>query len=266
MLAGVMTLVLLALTMVARGVDRVEVIAAVLYIGVFIGVVTADVIGGVSGALVAAAIYMVLRFDAIEVLGPSRFSVLIVVRLLSYLAFGLIGGLSWKLLRERLDKLETFDTIDDATLLLNARGMADVIDHEMTRARRYEETFVVTTVQFSMELVGALKMKQRQKVLSVLGATTRDTVRSVDRVGITSDDRSVTIVVLSPLTTIEGGHALARRVTEALADALLPLNVPVGRKLDHHHFLFPGDSVEIGALKDQLLHRTAIEFPDAVAA
>lgn len=251
--------------MLARGVDRVEVIAAAMYIAVFLGVIAADVIGGAAAALVASAVYMVLRFSAIEVLGTSTFAGLFLVRMLSYLSFGVIGGLSWRLLRERLNKLESFDSIDDATHLLNARGMAEVIDHEVARGRRYEESFVVSTVQFSTGLVGGLKRKERANVMAMLGSTARESVRGVDRVGITTDAKTISLVILSPLTTTEGALVLTQRITASLSNSLLPLNVAVARKLNVHHYLFPRDATEIGSVREQLLHSTAIEFPGAAS-
>jgi GGDEF domain-containing protein len=261
--AGVATLGLLATTMLARGVDRVEVIAAALYIGVFLGVVAVDVIGGTVGALVASAVYMVMRFSAIEVLGTGPFARLMVIRMLSYLAFGLIGGLSWRLLRQRLDKLEQFDSIDDTTRLLNARGIAEVIDHELARGRRYDESFVVSTVMLSTSLVSDLNRSRRRRALDELGSTTRSSVRSVDRVGVMTDDRNITLVVLSPQTSMDGSTALVDRVTNALSTSMLAYNVALGRKVEHHQLVFPQDMVEIGQLREQLLARSARDFPNA---
>jgi hypothetical protein len=262
-ISGVATLALLTVAMVARGVDQVEVIAAALYIGIFIGIVTVDVIGGAAAALAASAIYMVLRFSAIEVLGSARFAQLAIVRMLSYLAFGLIGGFAWKLLKGRMGKLENYDMIDDDTHLLNSRGMAELIDHEMARGRRYEESFAVSTVELASSLVTGLDRKRRRVALDVLGATARASVRSVDRVGVMTDDRAIVLVVLSPKTASDGASALIERVTNALSTSLLPFNVALGRKVEHHELFFPRDAVEIGQLRAQLLQHCAAEFPDA---
>ncbi len=262
-LAGVATLGLLAATMLARGVDRVEVIAAALYIAVFLGVVFADVIGGASAALAASAIYMLLRLSAIEILGTGRFAGLILVRMFSYLAFGLIGGLAWTLLRDRLKKLESFDSVDDATRLLNARGLAQIIDHEVARGRRYEETFVVSTLQLPMSAWENLSRKGRKRALGVLGSTATKSLRSVDRVGVINDGRSLTLVVLSPQTSLDGSTAITSRITESLSNSLLPMNVALGRKIDHHHLLFPRDNVEIAVLRQQLHDRVALDYPAA---
>jgi hypothetical protein len=264
-LCGVATLALLTVAMVARGVDQVEVIAAALYIGIFIGIVTVDVIGGAAAALAASAIYMMLRFSAIEVLGSGRYAQLVVVRMLSYLAFGLIGGFAWRLLRGRLGKLEDYDMVDDDTRLLNARGMADIIDHEMARGRRYDESFAVSTVELASSLVADLDRKRRRIALDVLGSTARASVRSVDRIGVMTNERNIVLVVVSPKTASDGATALVERVTNALSTSLLPFNVALGRKVAHRELFFPRDAVEIGQLRAQLVQHGAAEFPNAKA-
>jgi GGDEF domain-containing protein len=261
--AGIVTLSLLAVTMWFRGVDRVEVLAAALYIMVFAGVIFADVIGGGAAALLAAAIYMVVRVPALEVLGTARFAGLNLIRLLSYLAFGLIGGFAWKLLKDRLDKLETFDTIDDTTHLLNARGLFDLIDHEMARGRRYDHSFSIATVSFPAAAFATGRSRTRRRALEAFGETAKDAVRTTDRIGFVRDDRKVTLAVFCPETDRAGATIVLNRVGDRVLDTLLPLGVGLSRKLDEFVLVFPQESVEIAAFKDDLIVRTRKAFPDA---
>lgn len=262
--AGVCILGLLAVTMWFRGVDRVEVLAAGLYVLVFAGVLAADVVGGSAAALLAAAIYLVMRLPAIEVLGTGRFATLNLIRLLSYLAFGLVGGFSWKLLKERLDKLETFDTIDDATHLLNARGLFDLLDHEMARGRRYDHSFSVVTLSYPADAFAGLKGRKRRAALAAFGAAARDMVRTTDRAGVVRDQRKVTVAVFCPETDRAGAAILIARLGDRLNDAMLASGVGLSRRLDEFVFVFPQESVEIGAFRDELVERTRRSFPDAV--
>ncbi len=262
--AGVCILTLLAVTMWVRGVDRVEVLAAGLYVLVFAGVLAADVIGGSAAALLAAAIYLVMRLSAIEVLGTGRFATLNLVRLLSYLAFGVIGGLSWKLLKERLDKLETFDIIDDATHLLNARGLFDLLDHEMARGRRYDHTFSVVTLSYPADAFASVKGRKRRAALASFGAAARDMVRTTDRAGVVRDQRKVTVAVFCPETDRAGAQILITRLGDRLNDAMLASGVGLSRRLEEFVFVFPQESVEIGAFRDELVERTRRTYPDAV--
>jgi hypothetical protein len=244
-------------------VDRVEVIAAGLYIVVFVGVVLVDVIGGSAAALAATAAYMVLRLPALEVLGTGKYAGLIVIRMFSYLAFGLIGGLSWKLLRERLDKLEAFDTIDDQTHLLNSRGLFEFLDHEMARGRRYEDGFALCTVSFPSGPFLALKGSKRRKAMRVLGDRARDAVRGVDRIGIVSDEKRITVAVVCPQTDSAGAVLVNARLADSLLDALLATGIGLDRKVDSRSLVFPQETVEMGAFRDDLTLRTSRQFPDA---
>jgi GGDEF domain-containing protein len=260
--AGTLMLLLLAATMLIRGVDRIEVLAAVLYVVVFIGIVTVDVIGGSAAALLAGAVYAVLRFPAFEVLGTAQYASLILIRLLSYLAFGLIGGLAWKLIRERLGKLESFDVIDDHTTLLNARGLFELLDHEVARGRRYGLTFTIGTVSFPAEAFAALG-RRRERALATFGNAARESVRSADRIGIVSDERMVTLVALFPQTDEEGAKVVLNRLGDSVRDSMLPEGVAVGRKVDEFVFSFPEQAVDLAAFKSELVARTRVEFPGA---
>ncbi len=262
-IAGISILGLLAATMWFRGVDRVEVLAAGLYVLVFAGVLAADVIGGSAAALLAAAIYLVMRLPAIEILGTGRFATLNLVRLLSYLAFGVIGGYSWKLLKERLDKLESFDVIDDATHLLNARGLFDLLDHEMARGRRYDHTFSVVTLSYPADAFATVKGRKRRAALGAFGAATKDMVRATDRAGVVRDNRKVTVAVFCPETDRAGAQILIGRLGDRLNDAMLASGVGLSRRLDEFVFVFPQESVEIGAFRDELVERTRQTYPDA---
>jgi GGDEF domain-containing protein len=262
-IAGVLTLALLAVTMWVRGVDRVEVLAAGLYVLVFAGVLVADVIGGSAAALLSSAIYLVLRLSAIEVLGTGKFAALNLVRLLSYLAFGLICGFAWKVLKERLDKLESFDIIDDATHLLNARGLYDLLDHEMARGRRYDHSFSVVTVSYPAEVFASLSTRKRRAAFAAFGAAARDLVRATDRAGVVRDSRKVTVAVFCPETDRAGAAVLGTRLADRLNDGMLAAGVGLDRRLDEFVFTFPQESVEIAAFRDDLVERTRRSFPDA---
>ena len=261
--AGAATISLLAAVMLVRGVDRVEVIAAVMYVGVFLGIVALDVIGGLVAALAATAIYLLLRFDAIEVLGTSHFASLVLIRLLGYVAFGLIGGLSWQLLRTRLEKMESFDQVDDATLLLNARGFADLVDREMARARRSKAPFTVASVEFPASVLLAVPRKRRRMVLRDLGVTIDEGTRSADQVGVTLDRDRFRVSVFLPETDEAGARLVCARLIDRLSSHLLTEGAPLPRDVEDHVYSFPADAVEMGAMRDGLTQISKEQFPQA---
>lgn len=263
LLAGLSTLGLLSAVMVVRGVDRVEVVGSVLYIAVFIGIITVDVVGGVVAALAATAVYLLLRFDAIEVLGTGYFAVLVLVRLLAYLAFGLIGGFSWQLLRTRLEKLESFDEVDDDTLLLNSRGFADLIEREMARSRRYRTSFSVAAVELPVAAFAQLPRRKRLTVLRDLGTVIAEGIRTVDQVGVSFDRDRYRVSVLLPETDTAGAKVFSSRLIDRVSGHLLQAGVALPRQVQEYSLTFPGDAVELGALRDDLLRLTTLLFPDA---
>ena len=263
LLAGLSTLGLLSVVMIVRGVDRVEVLGSVLYIAVFIGIITVDVVGGVVAALASTAIYLLLRFDALEVLGTAQFATLGLVRLLGYLAFGLIGGFSWQLLRTRLEKLESFDEVDDDTLLLNSRGFADLIEREMARSRRYKTSFSVAAVELPVNAFVALTRRKRLAVLRDLGALIAEGVRTVDQVGVTFDKDRYRVIVLLPETDAPGAKVFSSRLIDRVSGHILQAGVPLPRQILEYSLTFPGDAVELGSLRDDLLRLTSLRFPDA---
>jgi GGDEF domain-containing protein len=261
--AGLLSLLLMSIVMVLRGVDRVEVIAGLLYVLVFIAVVALDVIGGLVAALVSTAIYLLMRYSAIEVLGTGHFAALVLVRLLAYLSFGLIGGLAWKILRTRLDKLENYDEVDDDTLLMNARGFAELVDREMARARRYKTSFAVAAVDLPASAFGTLSRKQRHAVLRRLGTVISEGTRTVDQVGVALDRERYRVNVLLPQTDAKGAKIFSSRLLDRVSGHLLQQGVPLPRQIEDFAYAFPGDAVELSALRDDLQRISREQFPNA---
>ena len=89
---GVGVLGVLALVMYARRVETVEVLAVLLFVPVFLALLRWDLAGGIAAAAVATVAYIALRASAIEAVGASRFTGLIVARGIGYFVFGVLGG------------------------------------------------------------------------------------------------------------------------------------------------------------------------------
>ena len=119
-LVGVLVLGVVAVTMYARRVDTVEVVATLLFLPIFLAFVYRGVVGGVVAALVATGIYTALRYPAIDAIGADEYTGLIVSRAAAYLIFGAVGGWAMSVLEGSLEKLELYDEIDDETGLYNA--------------------------------------------------------------------------------------------------------------------------------------------------
>src|SRR5688572_15036362 len=164
-LVGVLVLGVVAITMYARRVDTVEVVATLLFPPIFLAFVYRGVVGGVVAALAATGIYTALRYPAIDAIGADEYTGLIVSRAAAYLIFGAVGGWAVTVLESSLEKLELYDEIDDETGLYNARHLLQQTDLESARAQRYQTLFSTVELDFPAAPLQALKARQRRNVL-----------------------------------------------------------------------------------------------------
>ena len=157
-LAGVLVLGVVALTMYARSVDTVEVVATLLFLPIFLAFVYRGVVGGVIAARGRArASTSRSGTPAIDAIGADEFTGLIVSRAAAYLIFGAVGGWAMQVLEGSLEKLELYDEIDDETGLYNARHLLQQTDLETARARRYQTLFSAVELDFPAAPLNALK-------------------------------------------------------------------------------------------------------------
>src|SRR5688572_14215233 len=178
--AGVVVLAVVALTMYARSVDTVEVVATLLIFPDFRGFVDRGVAGRIIAAVAAIGIYTALRYPAIDAIGADEFTGLIASRAAAYLIFGAVGGWAMQVLEGSLEKLELYDEIDDETGLYNARHLLQQTDLERSRATRYSTLFSVVTLDLPAGPLNAMKARTRRTVLRDLGRLLREGARNVD--------------------------------------------------------------------------------------
>jgi GGDEF domain-containing protein len=253
LLAGIAILLTIIASLIARGVDQIEVIAAVLYVGVYVGGLVAGVVGGAAAGLLAAAVYSVARFDAIDALGASRYGGLLVARLLGYVMFGIVVGLAWQLISERLDKLDAFDDVDDETLLLNARGMVEALDRETSRARRFGTTFSVVTVDVPLDVFNKRSRRHRQAALREFGRLVTQGARSIDETALYRANQARRLAILLPETDAAGADAFMNRLVDRIAAGLLPREISLPRGLQPMAHSFPDGAVELGRMRAELV-------------
>jgi GGDEF domain-containing protein len=217
LLAGFTLIAAVALVALVRGVDRVEVIGTLLFIPVFAGFMLFSLPGAVGVSLAAAAIYLLLRLPAIELVGFGPLAGQVTARLIGYLLFGLGGGWAIRQIKGTLDKMELYDDIDDETGLGNARSFLETADVERARAERYQKVFSVAAADFSAW--EDLPSRKTRNALRELGTRLAAGVRSSDhpvhgRIG----NRHVIGVVL-PETSSEGARIVADNLKSQLATA-----------------------------------------------
>lgn len=262
--AGLGVLLVTAALMYLRRVDSVEVLATLLFVPVFVGLLFWRVAGGALLGLAAAAAYAALRYPAIEAIGADRFAGLVLGRGAAYLAFGVIGGWASRELESSVRKLELYDHIDDTTGLFNARFFVAEIDVETSRAHRYQTLFSVAVVDAPAAPFRDLPPKRRAAVLRELGRTLATSVRTVDRAVHGEDGRTHRLAVILPETGPEGARIFVDRLAERVAAFLSSRGVAVEPgALSRSVATFPGEDEAIAGLRVQFAEIDRAEHPDA---
>lgn len=212
---GVFLLVLISGVLAIRGVDRVEIIAALLYIPVFLVFLVFGLKGGVIAGIAAGAAYMGLRYSAAEIVGFDRFVGLIGFRAIAYIAFGTIGGWAAEQLDTPLKKLEQHDLIDDATGLFNARFFVRETAVETARADRYGTSFSV--VAFDVPSVDG---NGKDRDVQEIGRLLRRSLRTVDRAVHADTGTGSLFAAILPETPAAGARTVAEKIGASMTGAL----------------------------------------------
>src|SRR5947209_19538227 len=206
LLGGLLLLGITAAVNYVRRVETAEVAAILLFIPIFVAFVFWDWKGGLIAATLATIGYIRLRRPAIEAIGAGRYTALIFSRAIAFYAFGVIGGLANQQLRSSLTKLDLYDQIDDETGLFNARYFLQDTDLEMSRARRYQTIFSISSVDFPGSALDDMGWRKRRSTLSQLGQLLADSVRTVDRAVHAHDGDRHRILVVLPETAGDGAQ------------------------------------------------------------
>lgn len=263
---GVGVLGVIALVMYARRVETVEVLAVLLFVPVFVALMRWNLTGGVAAAAVATVAYVMLRASAIEAVGASRFSGLIVARGIGYFVFGALGGWANAYLRASLTKLDLYDQVDDDTGLFNARYLTQATDLEMARARRYQSIFAVVVLDVPAASLAVLHRRALSKLLRDLGRLLGDSARQVDRMVHTRTDEHHRFAAILPETGPEGARIFAERLATRVGVFLNERGVensPGG--LQASAFTYPDDEEAVQQLRRDFAMIDHIEHPEASA-
>ena len=261
---GLVVLLLTAAVMYARGVDKVEVVAILLFIPVFVALIFWNLMGGLIAGVLSSVAYYVLRLDAIDQVGLDQFRGHLLSRTLAYMAFGVIGGWANRELQGSLTKLDLYDQIDDDTGLYNARFLVQDTEVEMARASRYQTIFSVVIVDVPAAAIDALNRRQRAGALKGLGRVLRDSVRTVDRAAHSRQDDLHRFVAVLPETGAEGARVFGSRLRQWVADYLSQRGAKAGdAAVTLTTLTFPGNELELQALREQFAAIDREEHPEA---
>lgn len=260
--AGLGVLLLVAIVMYQRRVDTVEVVAVLLFIPVFLAFLVWDIPGGVGAGLVAAVVYALARRPAIDAIGASHFTSLIVARGIAYVAFGFLGGWADRALERSLVKLDVYDQIDDTTGLYNSRFFLQDTDLEVSRAQRYKTLFSVCVVDVPAAPIDALPRRKRAAVLLDLGHIIKDGVRSVDR-AVFGRNSLYRFAVICPETGSEGARIFTERMADRVSDILGQRGVVVApEQVGRIACTYPGDDEVLRQLRDEFAAIDRTQHPE----
>jgi GGDEF domain-containing protein len=246
-----------------RRVETAEVVAILLFIPIFVAFVFWDWKGGLIAAALATVVYILLRRPAIEAIGAGRYTALIFSRAVAFFAFGAIGGLANQQLRSSLTKLDLYDQIDDETGLFNARYFLQDTDLEMSRARRYQTLFSVSSVDVPASALNDLGWRRRRNTLRQLGQLLADSVRTVDRAVHAHDGDRHRIVVVLPETAAEGAQIFTDRLATRVSAFLGQRGVTLSEAgVSRQAITFPGDELPLQRLREEFAEIERREHPE----
>jgi GGDEF domain-containing protein len=264
--AGAGALGVIALVMYIRDVDTVEVLAVLLFVPVFVALMQWNVAGGMVAAAGATVAYIALRASAIEAVGASRFTGLIVARAIGYLVFGALGGWASANLRASLTKLDLYDQVDDATGLFNARYLTQAVDLETARAGRYQSVFAVALLDLPAAPFDALSRRTSAKLLRELGRVFGGNLRQVDRMVHSRTDDRHRLAAILPETPATGAHTFVQRLALQVSDFLRERGVDVDVETMQPRVLaYPDDEEAMQQLRRDFAMIDHIEHPEAAA-
>lgn len=262
---GLIALLAVAGVMYLRDVEHVEIVATLLFIPIFVAFVYWGLKGGLAAGVLAAIVYIWLRYPAIDAVGASRFIGLIGSRALGLIAFGAIGGTASEVLESSLQKLELYDQIDDATGLFNSRFFLQDTDLEVARSKRYKTIFSVAVVSFPTRSMDGFRRRQRAATTRDLGRLLAESIRNVDRAVHGSDGHTHHFAVVLPETGPEGALVFTKRFRDRVGQYLQTRGAAIEPgDVAGHSVTYPVDGEpEVQRLRSEFATIEALEHPEA---
>jgi GGDEF domain-containing protein len=244
-------LALLGVSQIARGVDPVEILATVLFLGIFAAVVYFELVGGIVAAAAATMAYGVARLPAVDVVGSPSVWRLITLRGASFFAFGVLGSYALKRFRGAIRVASYGHHLDHETGCASTRQIFHDLDIEIARSQRYGSSFSVVVLDIASTSLAALKSQVRAQALTQLGTLLRSTARTTDRLGIVDTRTDRRIFAILAETPKSGAESFAKRMGDRVADLWLGKGVALS-PVPAQAFSFAEQPNEVRRLRNEL--------------
>ncbi len=248
---AVAVLALLGVTQIARGVDPVEILATVLFLGIFAAIVYFELVGAIVAAAAATMAYGVARLPAVDVVGSPSVWRLITLRGASFFAFGILGSYALRRFRGALRVASFGHHLDHETGCASTRQIFHDLDIEIARAQRYGSTFSVVVLDIASSSLASLKAQVRSQALSQLGTLLRSTARTTDRLGLVDTRADRRIFAILAETPKSGAESFAKRIGDRVADLWLGKGVALS-PAPAQAFSFADQPNEVRRLRNEL--------------
>ncbi|MFP5331035.1 MAG: hypothetical protein ACLGHX_01530 [Acidimicrobiia bacterium] len=227
LVSGLLVIGLIAVSMVIREVDPIEIIATLLFAPIYLGLVLYGGWVGLALGVGASIAYVGMRMPAVEYVGVAPLAGLLASRTIGYLAFGGLGGWAAARVLTSLNKLELVDDVDDATGLGNHRSLLDRLKREQSRVRRYGTDFTVVFLEFTLDEHEGRARKRHRNQLRNLGLVIDSSARESDHPAHIALGEHHVIAIVLPQTGLLGGEVVLRNLTGLIREQF---DVPVSGK------------------------------------
>ena len=209
---------LFALVFMSPRQATVELIAQLLLVPIFVGILHYGEKGGIATFLFAAAVYLVMRAPDLMKMGLiAPIMQLILLRVLVYGIVGIGGGIICSRIKYFFARLEQLGFIDEVTGLYNADYLGQLIERYAQGFERYGSVFSVVTIGIESKPDERPKRAAFGRELRGVGLSIRDSIRAVDEVGRISD---AAFGLILPNTNASGAVIASERLQKLTANCL----------------------------------------------
>jgi GGDEF domain-containing protein len=236
-----------------QGTGFAEIVAQLMLLPVLVAALHFGRNGGFLAALFATALYVGLRLPDLAQAGlASPLTPLVVVRSLTYILVGVVGGELASRIKYFFLSLENRQLVDEETGVYGSKHVGSLLCQLIEENRRYGHAFSTCSLDVDESYVPSQETRRRRgaSLAKDIASGLRSDVRAVDEVGRVSP---LGFLVLFPNTPADGGKVAARRL-ERTTNALLSRrgvqeNAPA---VTADVLSFPADSNELARIAEEL--------------